>query len=424
MVIRSKALRFLLLISTLVVVIIIAVQLFWLQKVYLFEEKQFSTNISKSIKGLYEDLNLVSVHNYSIEKLIETPNNDLYIAKVDSLPNIDSLRHTLSNELTDFGVFTDCKLAIFNKKTQSYIGEKYIDLPDTYQSTSDNSDMPVFKRSYSYIALFFPHRGQYIIKQMFFWIVSSGILLLALIGFSSSVFYLYRQKFLNETQKDFVNNFTHEFKTPLSVIKISADVLQQPSIIDKPDKFNKYAGIISEQTSYLQQQVQRLLEIAFTDQRNLPLVLENFDANELIKQALNDLQPLIEEKKVTITTSYTNQSAMIRADKTHFLLVMINLIENAVKYSPAPVIEISTYNKESNFCIRVKDNGMGIAKMHQKKIFERFYRVTEGNLHPAKGFGLGLNFVKKIIDAHLGKIEVESEPGKGSTFTIKMFKKL
>lgn len=424
MVIRSKALRFLLLMSTLVVAIIIAVQLFWLQKVYLFEEKQFSTNISKSIKGLYEDLNLVSVHTYSIEKLIETPNNDLYLAKIDSLPNIDTLRLTLSNELSDFGVFTDCKVSVYDKKYQAYIGEKYIDLPDMYHSSSDNSDMPVFKRSYSYIALFFPHRGQYIIKQMFFWIVSSGILLLALIGFSSSVFYLYRQKFLNETQKDFVNNFTHEFKTPLSVIKIAADVLQQPSIIGKPEKFNKYAGIITEQTSYLQQQVQRLLEIAFTDQRNLPLVLENFDANDLIKQAINDLQPLIEEKKVTITTSFTNQNAVIRADKTHLLLVMINLIENAVKYSPKPVIEISTYNKESNFCIRVKDNGMGIALIHQKKIFERFYRVTEGNLHPAKGFGLGLNFVKKIIDAHLGKIEVESEPGKGSTFTIKMFKKL
>jgi len=424
MVIRSKALRFLLLMSTLVVAIIIAVQLFWLQKVYLFEEKQFSTNISKSIKGLYEDMNLAQVHTNSIEKLIETPNNDLFLIKVDSLPNIDSLRFTFSNELADFDVFTDCKIALYDEKQEKYVGEKYIDLPDNYHPSSGSSEIALFKRTYPYIAIFFPHRGEYIIKQMFFWIVSSGILLLALTGFSSSVFYLYQQKFLNETQKDFVNNFTHEFKTPLSVIKIAADVLQQPSIIDKPEKFNKYAGIITEQTTYLQQQVQRLLEIAFTDQRNLPLVLEHFNANELIKQAINDLQPLIEEKKVNIITTFTNQNASIHADKTHLLLVMINLIENAVKYSPQPIIEISTYNKENNFCIRVKDNGMGIAKEHQKKIFDRFYRVTNGNLHPAKGFGLGLNFVKKIIDAHLGKIDVESEPGKGSIFTIKISKKL
>jgi len=259
---------------------------------------------------------------------------------------------------------------------------------------------------------------------MFFWIVSSGILLLALIGFSSSVFYLYRQKFLNETQKDFVNNFTHEFKTPLSVIKIAADVLQQPTIVEKPEKFHRYAGIITEQTTHLQSQVQRLLQIAFTDQRNLPLVMEKFDANELIQQALNDLQPLMEEKKVKVTTSYTDQNAMILADKTHMLLVVINLVENAIKYSAHPIIKIATYVEDGNFCIQVKDNGMGIAKEHQKKIYDRFYRVTNGNLHTAKGFGLGLNFVKKIVDAHSGKIDVQSEPGEGSSFTIKLPKKV
>jgi two-component system phosphate regulon sensor histidine kinase PhoR len=424
MVIRSKALRFGLLISTFVVAIIIAVQLFWLQKVYFFEEKQFSTNISKSIKGLYEDMNLVQEHTYSIEKLIETPSSDLYIAKVNFVPNIDSLRHTLSNELADFGVFTDCKIALYDNRSEKYIGEKYIDLPDIYNSNSDNSTIQVFKRNFPYIVLFFPHRSQYIIKQMFFWIVSSGILLLALIGYSSSIFYLYQQKFLNETQKDFVNNFTHEFKTPLSVIKIAADVLQQPSIIDKPDKFRKYAGIITEQTTYLQQQVQRLLEIAYTDQRNLPLVMEKFNANELILQAINDLQPLIEEKKVHIITSFAEQNTIICADKTHLLLVIINLIENAIKYATHPVIEISTFIEDSNLFLKVKDNGMGIAKEQYKKIFERFYRITSGNLHTAKGFGLGLNFVKKIIDSHSGKIDVQSELGKGSTFTIKISKNL
>lgn len=423
MVIRSKALRVGLLVSTFVVVIIIAVQLFWLKTVYLFEERQFSTNISKSIKGLYEDMNLSEEHSFSIEKLVETPTNDLYLARVSTIPDIDTLRLTYSNELAAFSVFTDCKVSIYDNKQDKYIASKYIDLPDTYRPNSDNADIPLYKKNYPYIALFFPHRGQYIIKQMFFWIVSSGILLLALIGFSGSVFYLYRQKFLNETQKDFVNNFTHEFKTPLSVIKIAADVLQQPTIIEKPEKFHRYAGIITEQTTHLQSQVQRLLQIAFTDQRNLPLVMEKFDVNELIQQALNDLQPLMEEKKVKVITSFTDQNAVIQADKTHMLLVVINLVENAIKYSVQPVIEITTYIEDGNFCIQVKDNGMGIAKEHQKKIYDRFYRITNGNLHTAKGFGLGLNFVKKIVDAHSGKIDVKSAPGKGSSFTIRLPKK-
>jgi len=423
MVIRSKTLRLGILFSTLLVAIIIAVQLFWLQKEYFFEEKQFSTNVSKSIKGLYEDMHLVEGHSLNIEKLIETPTNDVYLARVDQMPDIDTLRLTLSKELVAFDVFTDCKVAIYDNASQAYATAKYIDLPDTYHPSSDNNDIPVFKKDYPYIALFFPHRSQYIVKQMFSWIVSSGILLLALIGFSGSIFYLYRQKFLYETQRDFVNNFTHEFKTPLSVIKIAADVLQQPFINEKPDKLSRYAGIITEQTAYLQQQVQRLLEIAFTDQEDLPLVKENFNADELIQQAIAHLQPLIEEKKVKIETSFRARDAIIHADRSHLFLVLINLIENAVKYSRQPIIEISTYQKDNDLCISVKDNGMGIAKEHQKKIFERFYRVTSGNLHPAKGFGLGLNFVKKIVDAHFGKIEVQSEPGKGSTFIIKIFKK-
>ncbi|UAY51794.1 sensor histidine kinase [Ferruginibacter albus] len=422
MVIRSKALRWGLLISALVVAIIIAVQLFWLQKVYLFEEKQFSTNVSKSIKGLYEDLNLMGEH--SIEKLIEISDNDFYLAKIDEAPPIDSIRNTLSYELADFGVFTDCNIAVYDAQTKKYSGERYIDLPDTYHSNSDNISIPVFKRNYSYLILFFPHRGQYILKEMYFWIISSGILLLVLIGFSGSIFYLYRQKFLNETQKDFVNNFTHEFKTPLAVIKIAADVLQQPSIIQKPDKFTKYAGIITEQTDYMQRQVQRLLEIAYTDRKTLPLVLEQFDANQLIQKAINDLQPLILEKSVQLTTSFTQNNAVIKADKNHLLLVIINLIENAIKYSQQPVIKISTFAEDLHLIVKVEDNGMGINSEHYKKIFDRFYRVTDGEIHTTKGFGLGLNFVKKIVDAHNGKIEVESKRGEGSTFTIKIPKNL
>jgi two-component system, OmpR family, phosphate regulon sensor histidine kinase PhoR len=422
MVIRSKALRLGILISTLLVAIIITVQLFWLQKVYFFEEKQFSANISKSIKGLYEDMDLLKTRSYNIEKLIETPKSDVYIAKIDSLPDIDSLRITVGDELTDFGVFTDCKIAVYNKATRKYIAERYIDLPDTYHAISDKSEMPYYNTDYSYVVLYFPHRGEYIIKQMFFWIVATGLLLLVLVGFGGSVFYLYRQNFLNETQNDFVNNFTHEFKTPLSVIKIAADVLQQPFITDKPEKLNKYAGIIGEQTAHLQKQVQRLLEIAFTDQSFLPIVRENFNINDLIEQAINDLQPLIEERNVIITTDFAIDNAIIYADKSHLLLVVINLIENAVKYSLKPIIHISTYTKDSYFCISVKDNGVGIAKEHQKKIFDRFYRVTNGNIQSSQGFGLGLNFVKKVVDAHFGKIEVQSEPGKGTTIIIKIIK--
>ncbi|HMK05833.1 MAG TPA: HAMP domain-containing sensor histidine kinase [Ferruginibacter sp.] len=420
MVIRSRTLRVVILTSTVLITIIIAIQLVWLQKVYLYEEKQFNINVSKSIRGLYTDMELVNDVSDNAQKEIVNPKPDLYLFKIDCSPNLDSLWLNLQEEFTDFDVYTDCRAGIYNAEQNKFIIEKYIDLPDAYHASANEKELPLIQKDYSYILLFFPHRGQYIIKQMIFWIASSGLLLLVLIGFGASIFYLYRQKFFNETQKDFVNNFTHEFKTPLAVIKIAADVLQQNNIVERPDRLKNYAGIINEQTSHLQAQVQRLLEIAYTDRSSLPLEKESFAANTLIQEAINDLHPLIEQKNAVIKTRFAEQGSIIKADKSYLRLCFINLIENAIKYSATPEIEITTNLDSNDFSISVKDNGIGIAKAHQKKIFERFYRITEGELHTSKGFGLGLNFVKKVVDTHNGKIEVESEPAKGSTFTIKI----
>jgi two-component system phosphate regulon sensor histidine kinase PhoR len=420
MVIRSKTLRVVILTSTVLVTIIIAIQLFWLQKVYLYEEKQFNINVSKSIKSLYDDMELVSDVTDNVQKVIENVNPDVYLLKIDCSPNLEQLWINLKAELTDFDVYTDCRAAIYSKEENKYTTREYVDLPDAYFPSSKEKELPLYTRDYSYIALYFPHRGQYILKQMIFWIASSGLLLLVLIGFGFSIFYLYRQKFFNETQRDFVNNFTHEFKTPLAVIKIAADVLQQQSIVEKPEKLKNYAGIIHEQTSHLQSQVQRLLEIAYTDRSSLPLEKEKFDINLLIKESINDLQPLIEQRQAVVKTNFAIQDVMVNADRSYLRLCLINLVENAIKYATAPVIEVSTKVEGTVLQIAIKDNGIGIATEHQKKIFERFYRITDGELHMTKGFGLGLNFVKKVIDTHHGKIEVDSELGSGSTFTIKL----
>ena len=420
MVIRSKTLRLVILTSTVLITIIVAIQLIWLQKVYLYEEKQFNINVSKSIRSLYSDMELVNDVSDNVQKVIENINPDVYLLKIDCSPNLEQLWVNLKGELTDFDVYTDCRAAVYDTASKKYIAEQYIDLPDAYFPSKNEKELAIYERDYPYIALYFPHRGQYIVKQMFFWIASSGFLLLILIGFGFSIFYLYRQKFFNETQKDFVNNFTHEFKTPLAVIKIAADVLQQQSTFDKPEKLKNYAGIIHDQTSHLQSQVQRLLEIAYTDRSSLPLEKEKFDINLLIAESINDLQPLIEQKHAVVNTNFAVKELVVHADRSYLRLCLVNLIENAIKYSTEPVIDLSTKVDGSTLFIVVKDNGIGIATAHQKKIFERFYRITDGELHTTKGFGLGLNFVKKVIDTHHGKIEVKSEVGKGSSFIIKL----
>lgn len=420
MLIRSKTLRWLIILSTLLVTVIVAVQLFWLQKVYRFERKQFNSNVTKSIRGLFNTLDLTLDSTFTFEKNIELPRPESYVAKIDKIHSIDSISATFSKELTDFGILTDCQISIYSFTEKKYIASKYIDIPDSYDSTKDKFSTPVFERNYSYLSIYFPHRSRYIIMQMLFWIVSTGILLIVLIGFGISVFYLYHQQFLNETQKDFVNNFTHEFKTPLSVIKIAADVLQQPSIIENPEKLTNYAHIIRDQTTHLQNQLNRMLVVAYTEYSTLPLQKEIFDANELLQKAVNKINPLVEEKSGRFTITPGTANSFINADKSYILLAYINILENAVKYSVKPFIEITTYVEGNDFCTDIRDNGIGIEKKQQRKIFNKFYRVTYGDIHQSKGFGLGLNFVKKIMDAHKGTISVESALGNGSTFTIKI----
>lgn len=420
MVIRSKTLRLVILASTVLIAIIVAIQLFWLQKVYRYEEKQFNINVSKSIRSLYKDMQLVNDVSDIAQKEINNPQPDLYLLKIDCTPFTDSLWLNLKEELTDFDIYTDCKAGVFSHEKKMFTTERYIDLPDSYDSSSSKSAIPLLQKEYSYIALYFPHRGQYILKQMYFWIVSGMMLLLVLTAFGASIFYLYRQKFLIETQKDFVNNFTHEFKTPLAVIKIASEVLQQPDIAQKPERLKNYAGIIGEQTSHLQSQIQRLLEIAYTDRITLPLEKTDFDINALVKEAINSLQPLVEQKNAVIKTALNGPENTIHADKYYLLLTLINLVENALKYAVNPAIKITVYTEGNDCCVSITDNGIGIKEEYHKKIFDRFFRITKGDLHTVKGFGLGLSFVKKVMDAHGGKIEVQSEPGKGSTFTLKI----
>ena len=420
MVLSSRNIRWLIIISVFLITLIIGVQLFWIQKVYRFEEKHFNANVTKSIKGLFRNMNLVAGNHFTFEKNIERPVPEAYLAKIEKIPAIDSVSFFLSRELTDFDILTDCNVSVFDISQNKYIASKYIDIPDSYDAAGNPFKTPQFKRNYSYISLYFPHRGNYIVKQMLFWIVSSGILLVVLVGFGFSIFYLYQQQFLNETQKGFVNNFTHEFKTPLSVIKIAADVLHQPSIHEKPDKLSNYAGIIQSQASHLQNQLNRMLAIAYTEYRKLPLKKERFDANQLLQQAITNIQPLIDEKSGELMFEERSEHAYIHADKAYILLAFTNLLENAVKYSIKPVINVSTYMQGNDFCTAIKDNGIGIDKKQQRRIFDKFYRVMHGDLHQAKGFGLGLNFVKKIMEAHKGKITVISSPGKGSTFILKI----
>ncbi|PWT73589.1 MAG: hypothetical protein C5B59_13000 [Bacteroidetes bacterium] len=415
---RSSILKWLVLAITLLISLIVIVQLYWLKKVYSFEEKQFNNNVVKSIRAVFEDLEMNDNPKLSLRQLIVNPQTDYFLFKADTIPQKDSLTFYLQREFSDFDVLTDVKIGAYSSSDGKYIYEEYIPSPASAYNVQAVSDLPVYSKDFDHILLYFPHRYKYILSEMNFWIISSVVLFLALIGLAVSLFYFYRQKFLAEIQKDFVNNFTHEFKTPLAVMKIAADVLAKDNILRQPERLNRYASIIQNQTEHLQGQVERLLKASAIENKKLPIEKESIDANQLIEQALNKVQPLVEQKKAKVELKSTNGHANIQADEAHLELALVNLLENALKYSDDPHIVVETGEVDSEFYISVKDNGIGIEKKYLKNIFKKFYRVPTGNVHNVKGFGMGLNFVKRIIDAHDGKIKVHSLPGIGTEFKL------
>ena len=417
---RSSTLKWIVLSATLLAAIIIAVQLYWLNKVYSYEQRLFNNDVVKSVRGLFEDLEMNDAPGTNLVQLIKNPGNNYFLIKADTIPPKDSLAFYLQDEFADFGVLTDCKLGAYSYAEKKFVYEMFLPSPASRYAgvKSTPKELPILADDYDYILLYFPHRHEYILEQMDFWIVSSAVLFIALIGLAVSLFYFYRQKFLAEVQKDFVNNFTHEFKTPLAVMKIASGVLAQDNILHQPDRLERYATIIKNQTEHLQNQVERLLKAASSESKNLPLKKEDIDAGQLIEQALSKVQPLIEEKRAKVELKMEESKGVLHADKAHLELAVVNLLENALKYSAEPRIVVETGNSEDEFYISVKDNGVGIEKKYLKSIFKKFYRVPTGDIHNVKGFGLGLDFVKRIIDAHNGKIRVNSLPGIGTEFRL------
>lgn len=415
---RSSTIRLALFLSTLIIAAIFVIQLAWLRKVYRLEEKEFDHSIVKVIRGVYEDLNVQAYYSSHLNELLEKPESHLYLARINLPVNTDTLVNYLQFELEDFDIFTDCHLGVYDSRQHKFIFSKVLTSPGT--SSKPGLTLPLPKRDFDYFAFYFPNRKQYILSQINFWIISSAILLIVLLFFTGGLYYFYRQKFILEIQKDFIHNFAHEFKTPVSVIGLAADAIKNRGFENRPDKLATYAGIVEYQANYLQNQIEKLLKFAYTESKQLILNKEPVDMNKLIHESISNLAPLIADKKVKLKLEFNADNPVIDADKDYILIVITNLIDNAIKYSKDPIIFITTETQSQLFSFSVKDNGIGILQTELKKIFKRFYRIKKGDTYTTKGFGLGLNFVKTILDAHHGKVTVESRPDKGSIFKVEL----
>ncbi len=240
-------------------------------------------------------------------------------------------------------------------------------------------------------------------------------------AFGVTVQALLRQKKLSEIKTDFINNMTHEFKTPLATISLAVDALRNEKVLSQPEKMSYFSGIIKEENKRMNKHVETILQAALMDKQELKLDMKKVHANELIKNALNNYQLQIKDKEGEVELNFEAQNDEIVADETHFTNLLSNLIDNAIKYSKENlVLKISTVNYGKYLHIKIQDNGIGMNKETVKRVFEKFYRAHTGNIHNVKGFGLGMSYVKAVIDEHKGRIKVESTQGKGSCFTVEM----
>lgn len=271
-----------------------------------------------------------------------------------------------------------------------------------------------------YLILYFPTQNRDVFKQMWPFLITSVVVILIL---TVSFFFIMannlKQKKLSVIKNDFISNMTHEFKTPISTISLASEMLGDDSISQTPEKKQRYLKMIRDENKRLSVLVESILQTSILDKGEFKLKLSEVDVHEIINTAINNTHLLISQRKGTVNTFLKAQKFKLQADRVHLTNIIFNLIDNAIKYSlDVPEITVSTYNTAEGIMIQVKDNGMGISKENQRKIFDKFYRVPTGNVHNVKGFGLGLSYVLAVILKHNGTISVNSELGKGSTFNV------
>ena len=267
----------------------------------------------------------------------------------------------------------------------------------------------------------FPQKRNYIFQSMWIMLTATvAFIFIILASFGGSFYIIYRQKRLDDLKTDFINNMTHEFKTPVATISLASQMLKNPKVIENKDKILNYSNIIDEENKRLSGHIENVLQAARLDRGEFKLKKEEVNVNELLKDISDSLELRIENENGEFYINLDAKKATIYGDVFHLTNAFYNIFDNAIKYKKddSLKISVSTKNNERGIIVTITDEGIGISKENQKKIFEKFYRVPTGNIHNVKGFGLGLSYVKVIIDAHDGEIQVDSEPGKGTRFDI------
>jgi len=334
---------------------------------------------------------------------------------------LDTLIH---QELVNRGIDLPYKYGITHSSTDEVminntVDEEDLDLIRNSSLSANLFPMDLQQKDYE-LSVYFPRQKNYLMKQALLPLTSSGVLMLVIIGcFAYAIMVILRQKKISEIKNDFINNMTHEFKTPIATVSLATEALQDDDLKQNANLVDRYVQVIREENRRLGMQVEKVLQIATLDKKDVKLKFESTDVHDIIQKALGNIHIMVEKREGQIGHQLLASNPVLEADKVHLTNLVYNLLDNANKYSPdAPQIHIRTENISTGVIIKISDQGIGMTKEAAEKIFDKFYRVSTGNVHDVKGFGLGLAYVKSVIDMHQGTISVKSELGKGSTFKV------
>ena len=361
-------------------------------------------------KGLYSG-NFDVLHFANQMERLSLPLNERI--DMEALPKI------IEEKLIDNGIKLKFEYAV--KSNNKYIkqSKNYFRNPSFGKYSKQLFPDDFILSNSNYLNIFFPGKDKYLVKS-YSMLFPSFILTLVLILCSAfTIFIIFRQKKLSKIKNDFINNMTHEFKTPISTISLASQMLKDNTVTTTASTIDHIAKIINDESRRLSFQVEKVLQMAIFNEGRMKLKLKSINVHKIIQNLLPNFTIRAEDKNGNMYQNLDAEQDLVMADEVHLSNLISNLLDNALKYcKDAPEISINTRNKNSGIVISITDNGIGISKEDQRMIFERFYRVHTGNVHDVKGFGLGLSYVKKVTDAHAGQVNVESIPDKGSKFEV------
>ncbi|MGB3184137.1 MAG: HAMP domain-containing sensor histidine kinase [Cyclobacteriaceae bacterium] len=397
---------------------ILTVQAFWFQRAYTLQEKQFSHNVHLALQNTARRLLDYNGHDSPLPDPVDQLSSSYFIVMVNDRIDANLLEYFLQDELRARNITADFEYGIYDCNEEQMVYGNFVKLgaPDAAEPTGT---LPQLDKENYYFGVYFPRRDVFLLSNLELWVVSSIILLTVIGFFVYTVIVLLRQRRLSEIQKDFVNNMTHEFKTPVSSIAIAAETLQRPGFGSSPDRLQKYAGIIESEAVRIRRQVEQVLQVADPEGKGLRVKREMADIHPLLEEVATNFTSAMDDKSGRLVLELEARSHEVMADVHHVRNVISNLVDNAIKYQPGtPDISICTKNEKNRLLVMVNDNGRAIPLKHRKRIFDKFYRIPTGDLHDVKGFGLGLYYVKQVMKAHKGHISLESSTSVGNLFIL------